>query len=195
LTPSRRLIASLLLAALLSFACTDDGGNGGTEEQDSGVAPRVFMEDVCTAMSDWLADFLAGYQQVQSLDPDASVEQGKEALDRFLNEAIASTEELQQAVSDAGVPDVEGGDGFASGLLGALDQAATALEEARDRLAGLPNDPTQFRKAAIALGDTVRQQLGAAGDAIGENVPALQEAAANTPSCQSLGGTPGGPGN
>jgi hypothetical protein len=153
------------------------------------------MEDVCTAMSDWLADFLAGYQEVQSLDPNASVKQGKRSLDRFLTEAIASTEELQEAVTEAGRPDVAGGEDFAANLIEALDRAAAALDDARDQLAGLPNDPTRFRAAVTALGDTVREQLSAAGDAIGKQVPALQEAATNTPACQSVGGAGGAPGS
>jgi hypothetical protein len=152
------------------------------------------MDEVCTAMSDWLADFLAGYQEVQSLDPNASVQQGKKSLDRFLTEAIASTEELQEAIADAGLPDVPGGGDFSANLVAALDRAAAALDKARDQLAGLPNDPTRFRTAVTALGDTVREQLSAAGDAIGEQVPALQEAAANTPACQSIGGAAGAPG-
>jgi hypothetical protein len=189
----RRVLAVLLAAALLVPACTGDDGSDDGGQSTNTVGAGRFMEDVCTAMSDWLAGFLAGYQQVRSLDPNASAQQGKESLDTFLTEAIVSTEELQQAITEAGRPDVAGGDDFSSNLIDALDRALVAFRDARDRLKGLPNDPTKFRTAVAALGDTVREQLAAAGDAIGQNVPALQEAAADTPACQSLGGAVGGP--
>jgi hypothetical protein len=188
-----RLPTILLAMALMLPGCTDDGTEGSNSPSDNAVSAATFMDDVCTSMSDWLADFLAGYQDVRGLDPDSSAQQVKKALDEFLAEAIASTRELQTAVREAGTPEVEGGEGFAARLIDALDQAAAALEDARDQLAGLPNDPTRFRAAAIALGDTVREQLAAAGDAIRQDVPALRKAAQDTPACQSLGGSFEGP--
>lgn len=184
---------ALFAISLLLFGCTD-GGGGESEESEKVVAPAVFMEDVCTSMSDWLASFLAGYNQVQALEPDASVAQSKRAFGRFLDDAVRSTDRLIGSIEDAGQPDVEGGDEFVSNLTSSLEQASAALEEASGQLDSLPDDPTRFREAAIDLGDTVREQLGVAGEAISKGVPEpIQKAQADTPACQSLGGGIGPP--
>ena len=188
----RRIVVLLVSATLLLGACTDDGGDSENEPELNTVAADKFMEEVCTSLSDWLSEFLAGYQQVTGLDPDASVQQVKRTLEDFLDNAVASTEELIGAIEEAGLPDVSGGEDFASRLSASLEQATVALGDARAQMAELPDDPTRFRKAARELGDTVRAQLAAAGEAIGQLGPDLSTVAQNTPSCQSLGGAVGG---
>jgi hypothetical protein len=191
--PQRTLVAILLSATLLLAACTgDEGSNGGEDDQSQGVSATAYMDGVCTALSDWLADFLAGNEEVAGLDPDASVQEGKEKLENFLTDAVNNTEQAIDRLEVAGTPEVEGGSEFATRLITALEQARDALENASSRLDGLSNDPTEFQKELRDLGDTVRAQLNSAGTALGEMIEPLREVAQNTPSCQSLGGAFGG---
>jgi hypothetical protein len=188
------VVAALLLATMFGAACTDDGTSSQEEPEPRTVAAGAFMEDVCTSISNWLADFLAGNQEVAALEPNASVEQSRKKLETFLDNAVASTDELIDAVEEAGVPDASGGESFASRLTGSLEQASSALDDAQAQLAQVPDDPARFREATLQIGDTVRAQLAAATDALGELGPALTQVARDTPACQSLGGAVGGGG-
>jgi hypothetical protein len=175
----------LLIAALALFisACgdDDDGGGGSADVGD-------YAADICTAFTDWTKAIQDRQTELeQGLDPGASPQEGKDALQGFLDDAVAASDTLVDDVEAAGTPDTENGDEAADALLEAAEGARDQLAAAGDDVANLPTDsPEAFSQAADKFGNDVRVALEGVGDGLQDiDTPELDEAIDSEEACQA----------
>jgi hypothetical protein len=174
----------LLLSVLALFisACGDDDGGGG----DS-VAVGDYASDICTAFTDWTKAIQDRQTDLQEgLQPGASPQEGKDALEGFLDDAVAASDTLVEDVESAGTPDTENGEDAANALQDAAEGARDQLAEAQDNVADLPTDsPQAFSEAADEFGNDVRTALEGVGDGLQDiDTPELDEAIDEETACQ-----------
>lgn len=153
-------------AALLVSACgSDDGGGGGDK-----VSAGDFASDICTAFKTWsqsIQDRQASLQK--DLGPGASPQDGKDALEGFLSDAVDSSDTLIDDVNAAGIPDATNGEDAANTLRDAAEQAKEKLSAAHDKVDDLPTDsPQAFSSAAGKFGQDVKSALEEVGSGVNE---------------------------
>jgi hypothetical protein len=189
---NRLAVAAVLCTALLALVAgcgDDDDDDGGGETVDA----QSYTGTVCSTIGDWVQAIQAGAQETASLPQDATAEEGKEAISGFIDDSLAETTSARDALADAGVPDVEGGEEIADALVAVFDDAVGIFEQASADADALPTDSDQaFESAATELGDTTEQSLREAGDALAEleESDELRSAAQDAPECQELGALP-----
>jgi hypothetical protein len=179
---SKTLLLLALLAALFVAACGDDDDDGGGSA-DVGE----YASDICTAFTDWTQAIQDRQTELQEgLQPGASPEEGKEALQGFLDDAVSASEQLVEDVDAAGVPDTENGEDAAEALQGAAEGARDQLAEAQENVGDLPTDsPQAFGEAADQFGNDVRSALEGVGDGLQDiDTPELDEAIDEEEACQ-----------
>ena len=174
-----KTIPLIAAAAVLISACGDDG--------EDKVAVGDFASDICTAFTDWTGSIQERQSELQEgLDPKSSPEEGKEALQGFLDEAVTASDQLVEDVEGAGTPDTENGEEAADALQSAAENARDKLEEARENADDLPTDsPEAFGEAADEFGNEVRAALEGVGDGLEEiETPELDKAIDEESACQ-----------
>ena len=177
----------LLLAVLTLFfaACGDDDDDGGGSADVGDYA-----SDICTAFTDWTQAIQDRQTELQEgLQPGASPQEGKDALQGFLDDAVAASDQLVEDVDAAGTPDTENGEEAADALQGAAEGARDKLAEAQENVAELPTDsPQAFGEAADQFGNDVRSALEGVGDGLQDiDTPELDEAIDQEQACQGGG--------
>ena len=178
-----KTILVLALLALFISACgdDDDGGDGSAEVGD-------YASDICTAFTDWTKAIQDRQTELQEgLQPGASPQEGKDALEGFLDDAVTASDQLVEDVEAAGTPDTDNGDEAADALQQAATEARDKLAEAQENVADLPTDsPQAFSDAASQFGDDVRSALEGVGDGLQDiDTPELDEAIDDEAACQS----------
>ncbi|HEX2195968.1 MAG TPA: hypothetical protein VHJ76_03495 [Actinomycetota bacterium] len=182
---------TLLLAGGLAACGGDDGGDGGNGGGDGGrssetVSASAYAADVCGAMQDWMQ----GIQDrtaalTENLQPGE--EQGKDLLVDLMSEMSAQTGELVGAVEDAGVPDVDGGEESADQLVAALQETQDALDQAKEDIEALPEDPQAFQQGAAQIGPTLQEALSNVGSSLEEaSSQELTDAFEKEESCSAI---------
>lgn len=180
---SKTFLLLALLAAMFIAACGDDDDDGGGGSADVGE----YASDICTAFTDWTQAIQNRQTELQEgLQPGASPEEGKEALQGFLDDAVAASDQLVDDVDAAGSPDTENGEDAADALQGAAEGARDRLAEAQENVADLPTDsPQAFGDAADKFGNDVRSALEGVGDGLQDiDTPELDEAIDQEEACQ-----------
>jgi len=159
------LLALAAAAALLVTACGDDDGGGGGGDS---VSANDYASDICTAFLGWRDAIQKHQQELQDgLSPGISPQEGKDALEGFLSDAVDASDELVTQVNDAGVPDAENGEQAATALQDAAQQARDELDKAHSNVADLPTDDREaFAKAADGLGNSVKTALDGVGEGL-----------------------------
>lgn len=181
-------------ATILALSVSIVAGCGG--DDDSGgdtVDAEAYAGDVCTAVGGWLESILTGAQAATQLPAGTTPQEGKDFLTGFIDDALAETTAARDALADAGVPDVDGGEETADALVSTFDDAVTVFEQASVDAQALPTDsPQAFDEAATEIGNTTRDSLSQAGDVLGELEASeeLSTAAEESPECQELAATP-----
>jgi predicted RNase H-like HicB family nuclease len=176
-----KTIPLIAVSALLVTAC------GGDDDGDDKVAVGDYASDICTAFTDWSGSIRDRQGELeQGLDPDATPQEGKDALETFLDDAVDASDTLVEDVEAAGTPDTENGEDVAEALQSAAEDARGKLEQAREDLDDLPTDsPEAFSTAADDFGDEVRTALEGVGDGIEEiDTPELDKAIDEESACQ-----------
>jgi hypothetical protein len=166
LSRSRMILLVLAaVAALVVTACGDDNGGGGGGDS---VSADDYATDICTAFLGWRDAIQKHQEELQKgLSPGISPQQGKDALEGFLGDAVTASDDLVQQVDDAGVPDAENGDQAATALQDAAQQARDELDKAHSNVADLPTDDRQaFATAAGQLGNSVKTALDGVGQGL-----------------------------
>ena len=151
--------------------------------------PREFMTQVCDGLDDWLQSVLTASERTQrELSNVPSAARGRATLTGFFDTLIEETDRLISAVEAAGAPDVDGGNEAAEAIIRGLTGARRALEDGRDEVQELPDDPARFRPAAAELGQSVKSDLAEVGASLRElEVVELNRAAGQIESCRELG--------
>jgi len=177
-----KLILLIAVLALFVSACGDDDDGGGDT-----VSVNDYASDICTAFTGWTQAIQDRQTDLQEgLQPGASPEEGRDALQGFLDDAVAASDELVSNVEDAGVPDTENGEEAADALQSAAEGARDQLEEAQSGVADLPVDsPEAFSAAADEFGNEVRSALEGVGEGIDDiDTPELDQAIEEVEACQ-----------
>lgn len=174
----------LLVAVLALFiaACGDDDDGGGES-----VAAGDYASDVCAAFFSWRDAIQEGQTELGStLAPDAEPQEGKDALQGFLDNAVEASDQLIEDVDAAGTPDAENGEEAADVLQSAAEQAKDRLEDAQADVADLPTDsPQAFSEAAAQFGSDVQAALSATGEGLEDvDSPELDKAFDEEEACQ-----------
>jgi hypothetical protein len=123
------MACAVVLAAL--------GAGCGTE----GVEPSGWASTVCRVLKPWT-------EQIASLTRDAqaemskatSAEQAKKSILGLLRGAERASEKARQAIAEAGVPAVDGGERIAAEFQATLSAARDAYGSARKRVEGLDTE-------------------------------------------------------
>ena len=176
-----KTIPLIAAAAVLVTACGDDEGG------DEKVAVGDFASDICTSFTDWSESIRDRQGELErDLDPQASPQEGKDALEGFLDHAVDASDQLVEDVEGAGTPDTENGEDVADALQGAAEDARSKLEDAQADLEDLPTDsPEAFTAAADEFGNEVRTALEGVGEGIEEiDTPELDKAIDEESACQ-----------
>ena len=177
-----KTILFLAMFALFIAACGDDDDGGGDT-----VSVNDYASDICTAFTDWTTAIQERQTDLQSgLQPGASPEEGREALEGFLDDAVTASDQLVDDVEGAGTPDTDNGDEAAEALQTAAADARDRLAEAQENVGDLPTDsPEAFGEAADQFGNDVRGALEGVGDGLEEiDTPGLDQAIDEEEACQ-----------
>jgi hypothetical protein len=178
-----KTITLIAVLAMFISACGGDDGDGGGDSVDVGD----YAADICTAFTDWTKAIQDRQTELQSgLEPGASPQEGKDALQGFLDDAVAASDQLVDDVEAAGTPDTENGEDAANALQDAASGARDKLAEAQDNVADLPTDsPQAFSDAADDFGNDVRTALEGVGDGLQDiDTPELDKAIDDEVACQ-----------
>ena len=177
-----KTIPLVAVIALFIPACGDDDDDGG----DS-VAVGDYASDICTAFFGWRDAIQDGQTDLAStLGPDAEPQEGKDALQGFLDNAVEASDQLIEDVEAAGTPDTENGEEAADVLQTAAERARDRLVDAQAAVGDLPTEsPEAFSEAADEFGNDVREALGGAGEGLEDvDSPELDEAFDEEEACQ-----------
>lgn len=132
---------------MIAVVAVAASGCGGGEDS---VAVDDYANDLCTALKGWTQDLRDSQAELQEkANADASLESDRDALQQFVDDAVAATDDLKQEAEDAGEPDIEGGGDVANALQDAVDDTRSRLETARDEVVDIPADNPQEYRAAV----------------------------------------------
>jgi len=132
-------LTAVLAIGLLASSCGDDSADVGD-----------YANDLCTALKGWTQDLRDSQAELQAkATPDASLESDRDALEQFVADAVAATDDLKQEVEDAGEPDIDGGRDVSDAFQEAVDDTRDQLEEAQDKVGQIPADNPQEYRAAV----------------------------------------------
>jgi hypothetical protein len=151
----RRLAPSLLAVMLVPAGLVAGCG--------SGVAPATWVKSVCTALSPWRAQLAALTDETQTqLTSVTTPVQAKQNLVGLLSGAESASEAARRRVSDAGTPDVDGGDEIAGRFVASLRTARDAYAHARGTVAGLDaGDSNAFYSAVATAFEKLQREYAA----------------------------------
>jgi hypothetical protein len=178
-----KTIPLIAVMALFIPACGDDDDDGGGES----VAVGEYASDICTAFFGWRDAIQEGQTDLaSSLESDAAPQEGKDALQGFLDNAVAASDQLIEDVEAAGTPDTENGEEAADVLQTAAEQARDRLADAQADVGDLPTDsPEAFSAAAAQFGNDVQAALGESGEGLQDvDSPELNQAFDEEEACQ-----------
>ena len=125
--------------AVFLFACGDDP-----------VSVDDYANDLCTALTGWTAELHDRQVELQEgAEPNRSPEADRDALQRFVDGAVAASDGLVDDVEAAGVPDIDDGEEVADTFREAVEETRSELEAAQEDVAQIPTDSPQAYEAAV----------------------------------------------
>ena len=134
-----RATALVAVLAVLVSACGDDP-----------VAVDDYANDLCTALTGWTEELRERQTELQEgADTGGSPEADRDALQRFVDGAVAASDSLVDDVEAAGVPDIEDGEEVADAFQDAVEETRSELEDAQADVADIPTDSSDSYRAAV----------------------------------------------
>ena len=122
-----RLVAISLVIPIVLAAC--GGGGGGSK-----VSADAYASTVCTHVKTWLDQIKQRASELQTaMSPGTSPTKGRDLLRSYLDGLISDTDDMINAIKDAGPPDVPNGDQISTTLTSGLEGAKGAFDDARGR--------------------------------------------------------------
>jgi len=174
--PRAIVLTAVLAAGLLPSSCGDDSVEVGD-----------YANDLCTALKGWTQDLRDSQAELQAkATPDASLESDRDALEQFVADAVAATDDLKQEVEDAGEPDIDGGADVSDAFQEAVDDTRNQLDEAQDKVAQIPADnPKDYRAAVDEFLTNLRSTLEGIDEHFEDvDAPDLDNALDDASACQ-----------
>jgi paraquat-inducible protein B len=145
-----RLAATVGLATILLLAATVPAG---------AASPKAWTTSVCGALDTWVTKVSAASATTTKTAPKSSVD-AKKRLTKLLSTTQQQTKELLAEVTEAGKPDVKGGQQIAATMREGFAQVQRTVAQARRSLAQAPtSDPTTFMAAARTAQDALEAGL------------------------------------
>jgi hypothetical protein len=151
-----RFVALALVIPIVLAACGGGGGSG------SKVSADAYASTVCTHVKTWLDQIKQRVGDLQAaVSPGTSPTKGKDLLRSYLDGVISDTDDMINAIKDAGTPDVPNGDQLSSTLLSGLERARGTFDDARGQVDSLPTSSrSAFAHAAQQLGSSINSKVG-----------------------------------
>ena len=140
-----------------------------TDASGSGVAVDDWAVAFCGSFKTWISDIQAASSGVSSDVTAGDLASAKTAIVKLFGTASTRTEALIDDVDQAGVPDIDNGDGLVTDLKGKFqdfDDAILAAKSDADALA--VDDPTTFKSDVQTLLDTFQAETQKVGDSFSE---------------------------
>jgi hypothetical protein len=169
-------MATAVVAIVLGACGGDEGGDG--------VEPQQYARGVCRAASGWVSTLVGQSGRLGGGEPS------KATFTAFLDDATASTDRLIGQVREAGVPEVDGGQEFSDSLVASLGEVRAAFQDARERVADLPEritDPDEqqafVEELTRILDDVQNATRQIVQDLQEEAPPELDQAFEDEPTC------------
>jgi hypothetical protein len=153
----------------------------------AGPPPRVWAASVCSALSPWRAEIATLTSRAEQVTPQsASPELAKDNLVRMLEGARDASGRARDQVEAAGVPEVDGGEAIARGVVDSLSKVRDAYGRARDGVQALPTtEAAAFYQGVTEVMTRLGQDYeGSALDASSLRSQELKEAFAEVPECR-----------
>jgi ElaB/YqjD/DUF883 family membrane-anchored ribosome-binding protein len=145
---------------------------------------------ICAAVGPFEKDVAARSNALNSAKL-TSPQQGKKAVQGFLNSVSADTDQALTKLQSAGTPSVDNGQKISTTIVAAFKDLKQAISSASDQAKSLStSSPQAFKNGANKLGNTVRSSLSGISDSLGKLQSAdLAKAAQKEPACTALGTT------
>jgi len=174
--PRRATLAVLATAAaVLLPGCGEDP-----------VAVDDYANDLCTALvgrTDELRDRQTELQEDSA--PNRSPEEDRQALERFVEGAVAASDRFVEEVEAAGEPDIENGEEAADAFQAGAEETRDELEQAREDVAELPTgSPAAYRAAVDELVAGLQTTLEADEQFRDVDAPELDRALDEASACE-----------
>ena len=177
-------------AVMFLAACgSDGGGDEAAPAETDTVSAAEWATATCTSLGDWIAGI---QESLEGLATTADLDEAKESLAGFLDDAVERTEALVTGLAEDPSPEVDGGSEIVDDLAAAFTDAAAALADASEQVSELStDDPAVLDLEAQAIVDSASEGIEAvraAIDAVGEDFddPELTEAFEGAEACQAL---------
>ena len=178
-----------LVCVALTFASFGCGGGGG--EATSGASPGPWSADICNAVADFQQDVQTRGARMQ-LGTVTSIAEARRQLVGYLDWSIRDADKMLDELEAAGNPAVENGDKIGQTLRTELGAIEPALQEARKKMAALPDNPHAFASGAEEIGTELNATISEVGGrldvTLGQfDTPELGRAMQDVPACRELG--------
>ena len=147
------------------------------------------MDDVCKAIVKWqrvLVDAPPG-------DP-ANAAEAQQVLAGYLDGAATSTQQLADAIENAGTPDIENGDRLAQELRDGFNGIASDIGQAAKDMEGLSPESSDFGQRYAEITATLGKAVTDAGESFGkieskyDPKGELEKASQDVASCKDVSG-------
>lgn len=182
-----RTLGRILVALVCLLAAAGCGGSGSSSS--SGVSVGEYVKSICSAVGPFEKDVGARANALNSAKL-TSPQQGKKAVQGFLNSVSTDTDKALSKLQSAGTPNVSNGQQISTTIVAAFKDLRAAIGSASDQAKSLStSSPKSFKQGATRLGDTVRSSLNGISNGLGKLQSAdLAKAAQKEPACNSLSG-------
>jgi hypothetical protein len=189
----RRLSAPLSASALAVALLTGCGSSPSGNSPAGTVSATRYVAAVCTSVASWYRGLQTRTGTLShEVTPRTPPAAGKKALESFLALSVADTETAAGALRAAGVPNVSNGTKIARTLVGAFEHANGTLKGLSARVAAMPASNSAAVSAEVKhVSDSVQAlPLELGSGFAGLNTAELDKAAAQSPTCKSVGARP-----
>jgi hypothetical protein len=183
-----RKLGGAVVALVCALAVAGCGGSSGSSS--SGVSAGNYVKAICSAVGPFEKDVAARSNALNSAKL-TSPQQGKKAVQGFLNSVSSDTNQALTKLQAAGSPAVDNGQKISTTIVTAFKDLKQAIGSASDQAKSLStSSPQSFKNGANKLGETVRSSLSGISSSLGKLQSAdLAKAAKKEPACTSLSGT------
>ena len=138
-----RKLGGALVALVCALAAAGCGGSSGSSSS-SGISAGDYVKAICTAVGPFEKDVAARSNALNSAKL-TSPQQGKKAVQGFLNSVSADTDKALTKLQAAGTPNVDNGQKISTTIVAAFKELKTAIGTASDQ-------------AKIAVDDAARRR-------------------------------------
>jgi len=154
------------------------------------VGAASYVRSFCAIVVPFAKD-IAARSAALGQTPIANAAQAKTAYQGFLSAVAADTQHALSQLRGAGQPNVTNGKAISAAIVNAFSQLTGAMTRAVAQAKALPTgSAAAFRAAAQSLGTNVRSAMTSIGTSLTTGrlrSPQLEQAAAKTPACKSIG--------